>query len=97
MASVQGTSAATAYIGPESDPRVDVVGRCEELPESLIRCLEELDVPIDDQQWHAISNCKPANVSRCTLGNPVWPASLKRDVVHHERDAIELWYSCATN
>lgn len=81
-----------AYIGPENDLQVDVVGRCEELPGSLFRCSEELNVPVDDRQRHAILNCKPAKVSHCNLGNPVLPTPRKRDVLHLERDVVKRWY-----
>lgn len=86
------TAMLEAYIGPPGAPRVQAVGRCEELPGSLIGCLEKLDVSLDVRQRQTITRCKPVNVSRCQLGVPVWPASLKRDVLHLERAVIERWY-----
>ncbi len=77
------------YIGPPGIERVDLVGRQEELVDTLVRVLRELSYEFDET---ALRAHPPENTTAAFAGEMIWDPGLKRQILELEAPAIERFY-----
>jgi hypothetical protein len=77
------------YVGPPGVERIDLVGRQEELVDTLVRVLHELAYEFDETVLRAHP---PENTTASFAGEILWDPDLRRQILELEAPAIERFY-----
>ena len=78
------------YLGPPHWSDLDFVGRFERLRDDLSKVLIDLGYTLNSA---ILNDTGPQNVSPKRLGDPIWTAPLRDQILRLEAPTIRRWYN----